>query len=120
MTQSLSAFTTLAKLLVLKRTQRRCDRCGFPITAGWQFHHRLPRRMGGSSDAVLGMAANCLLLHPRCHDHIESHRAESRLRGLLLSPSVLPEEVPVRLWSGWVLLDNDGGVSPVDEPAARL
>lgn len=104
------AFSPAVKQVILARTMRRCDLCGLRVEGAAHFHHRLPRRMGGTSRPDLGLPSNGLLLHPRCHDWVEANPAYSRLSGLVLTASDSPEAIPVRLWSGWAWLNDDGTV----------
>jgi 5-methylcytosine-specific restriction protein A len=122
-----SAFTPEVKELIYRRAKGRCDRCGLPVN-GMHFHHRNPRRMGGSDNIALGLPSNGLLLHPLCHDVIESKRKISAELGFILGVAQDPMEWPVYLWSGWALLNEDGtmlkmqGVpplGPVDAKALR-
>jgi hypothetical protein len=72
------------------------------------FHHRNPRRMGGSDNIALGLPSNGLMLHPKCHDYIESHRKVAAQLGFILGVVQDPMEWPVYLWHGWALLNEDG------------
>jgi 5-methylcytosine-specific restriction enzyme A len=75
--------------------------------------------MGGSKDPAVGSAANCLHLHPGCHKNIESYREKGRSLGFLVRQTEDPEEVPVKRWDGWVLLGQDGSMTPVDPPLPK-
>jgi HNH endonuclease len=108
-----AAFTLEVKELILKRTGFRCDRCGLRAEYG-HFHHRTPRRAGGSSRPDLGLPSNGLLLHPSCHDHIESKRKISAQLGFLVGYGTLPQNSPVFLWSGWHWLTTDGRAVKID------
>src|SRR5229473_1167415 len=48
-----------------------CTQCNTKITriTGWRLHYSVPRVMGGSTGA-----ANCVLLHPECHDRVHRQR----------------------------------------------
>lgn len=72
-------------------------------------HHRLPRRMGGSSNPDINLAANLVRLCPGCHDRTESRRTEALEIGMLLRAGAVPLRAPVLLRHGTVLLDNAGG-----------
>lgn len=72
--------------------------------------------MGGSRNPALGSPANCLVLHPKCHGYVESHRKEAFYKGLLLAALDNPAEHPVRLVDGWFLLNDDGTKTPVPPP----
>jgi hypothetical protein len=77
--------------------------CGLTVT-GPHFHHRKPRRAGGTRDPRVGLPSNGMYLHPACHERIESDRVESYRNGWLLAAAEFPDEVPVRRWDGWVFL----------------
>jgi len=111
MGSSPSAFNVEVKELILRRAGFSCDRCGIRVTSGGHFHHRNPRRMGGSGNAGLGLPSNGLLLHPSCHDFVESHRKVAAQMGFILGSSQNPAEWPVYLWSGWAYLEEDGTVT---------
>ena len=68
--------------------------------------------MGGTSLPSVGGPHNGLLLHPRCHDRIESDRRAAYLNGWLVTKQDDPATVPVRLWDGWYMLGEDGSLSP--------
>lgn len=97
--------------MVLARAKNRCEICGAPTQHG-QFHHRNPRRMGGTSRDEIGGADNALYLHPNCHSRVERERASSYIFGYLVAASDDPAETPVRLWDGWYTLGRDGTLSP--------
>lgn len=105
-----SAFSGDVKALIAARNNFRCDRCGLKAMNG-QFHHRTPRRAGGSDREDLGWPSNGLLLHPNCHDFVESHRKISAQLGFLVGYGSLPHETPIMLWSGWSMLYPDGSVT---------
>lgn len=113
---SVSAFSPAVKKAIVRRTGGRCDRCGFPVSAG-HFHHRKPRRMGGSVDPSLGLPSNGLLLHPNCHDYIERHRKAAAMMGFLINSLADPAKVPVYTWRGWVLLGADGTANSCPRPS---
>ena len=109
------AFTPEVKEAILKRARLTCDRCGLRVERA-HFHHRTPRRMGGTSRDDLGLPSNGLLLHPRCHDYIESKRVIAASLGFIVGYGSLPHEVPVMLWSGWTILNRDGTATRLDRP----
>lgn len=109
-------FTETVRSVVFERSKGKCERCGLPVGGRAEYHHRRPRGMGGSKDPVVGSAANCVFLHPGCHLHIESYREKGRRLGFLVRQTENPEEVPVKRWDGWVLLGQDGMMTPVDPP----
>ena len=105
------AFSDEVKASVVDRAKGRCELCGTRGEAA-HFHHRQPRQMGGTSLPSVGGPDNALLLHPRCHERIESNRASAYLMGWLVSKQDDPANVPVRLWDGWFLLGRDGSLIP--------
>lgn len=109
-------FTPEVRQIILRRTSGRCDRCGLRCDGGAHFHHRNPRRMGGTRDPRLGLPSNGLLLHPSCHDWIESHRKAAAMMGLILGTLSDPEEHPAYLWCGWHFLTGDGRAVPTTAP----
>lgn len=128
MRQSPAAFTPEVKETIYRRAKGFCDRCGLACREGVHFHHRTPRRAGGSSREDLGFPSNGLLLHPRCHDFIESRRKIAAQLGFIVGYGSLPRDVPVMTWRGWVLLNDDGTMTamamppplgPVDADALR-
>lgn len=68
--------------------------------------------MGGTSDESLASPENGLYLHFLCHERVERNRATSYLMGYLVAAVDNPREVPVRLWDGWWMLDDDGSLIP--------
>lgn len=110
-----AAFSAEVRELILRRAQFRCDRCGLRAEYA-HFHHRTPRRMGGSSREDLGLPSNGLLLHGSCHAYIESKRRVAAELGFLVGYGSAPSDVPVMLWRGWALLLDDGGLTMLDGP----
>lgn len=88
-----------------------CERCGIRAT---NFHHRKNRSQGG-----LNELSNALLLcgsgTTGCHGWITEHPAEAYEMGWSVRSTDDPATRRVRLVYGWVLLDNDGGVTPAAE-----
>ena len=107
----MTAFSTATRETVRQRAGDRCELCGSRIEVA-HFHHRRPRGMGGSRKQETGGAANCLLLHSRCHDGIESNRQRALDNGWLVSQWRDPATVPVKRWDGLFLLADDGTVNP--------
>ena len=75
-------FPMSVRLAVYERSGGYCERCGRPLARG-EFHHVLPRKMGGTR-RVLNTVDNCLLIHPECHRYIHMHPSEAYLKGWLL------------------------------------
>jgi hypothetical protein len=109
---SVSAFSHETREAVRERTGDRCDICGYVVTVG-HFHHRKPRRMGGSTDPALGSPANCLLLHPSCHERAERDRLKSLEYGWLLRDRDDPASTPVLIRARWMWLGADGTAQPL-------
>lgn len=107
-----------------ERDGNRCARCGRPAPAGNRQHqHRQPRGKGGRQDAhrlsALVLMCGWSATDPDgCHNHVESYRDEARRDGYLVPMGVDPEEWPILWHGGWVLLDDDGGITPCDSPAS--
>lgn len=111
--------------LVNQRDGDHCRRCGIDWpSAGYQFsrHHRIPRGAGGS--ALVDRASNVITLcgsgTTGCHGWVESHREEAEILGYLLpklNPDIDPEQEPVFVHEfGWVLLGDDGSITPCAAP----
>jgi hypothetical protein len=66
--------------------------------------------MGGTKRNDSGLPGNCLVVHPSCHAMIETSRERALRNGWLVSQWKDPQTVPVKLWSGWALLRDDGSV----------
>jgi hypothetical protein len=64
--------------------------------------------MGGTVRDTSGQAANCLYLHPKCHEYIESNRFESKENGWLLTQDQEPAIVPAKVKGHWAVLHDDG------------
>ena len=104
-------FTEKAKALVLARCGGRCELCAAKVIAP-NYHHRRPRAMGGTSRRESGDAANCLFLHPKCHEQVERDRARALENGWLVRQADDPAMVPVLRQGEWVRLGRDGSVAP--------
>ena len=96
-----------------------CAVCGLPIQGKGHLHHRAPRGMGGS--AMLNSPANLVHLHETCHlKHVEQQRARAYLNGWLIRRGARPRDVPfMYMLNGWVLLNEDGTTTEVDEMGDR-
>lgn len=103
-----AAFSAATKNLVTERADNRCERCGLPVFGGRNFHHRRARGIGSTVRSESSSPANCLLLHPSCHEYIESHRAESHAKGWLVHQWEDPRLVPVLVKGALLLLREDG------------
>lgn len=104
-------FTESVRAAAIARAAGKCELCGMPIQVP-HLHHRRPRGMGGSKRPDTGGAANCLVIHPRCHIDVELNRQRSLDNGWLVSQWRDPSTVPVKRWDGLCLLADDGTVIP--------
>lgn len=107
-------------------------RRGYPAyEGGWSVQHREARGAGGVKSRKGRVRRPWLVLPSNgalmcgdgvsgCHGDVETReRAEGRRLGFVVSANGVrrPSEVPVRhAVHGWVLLDDVGGWSVVDEP----
>lgn len=113
---SVSAFSDVVRARVMARSGGYCE---VRVNGCWdeasQLHHRRPRGIGGSRNPSTGQASNALNVCLPCHNHLETaERAESRDRGWLVRQGSDPREVPVFRYRRWVLLDDEGGITPVE------
>jgi hypothetical protein len=101
---------------VMNRASQGCERCGSNRSEFWSMHHRRPRGMGGSKRPEVNAPSNILMLcgsgTTGCHGWVESNREEAYELGLLVHMWQKPVEVPVTLWHGTFLLNDDGGLQP--------
>lgn len=126
--------------LIWERDAGRCALCGRwldwslraePFVNGWSVHHREDRGQGGvkrarpgreQPRAYLALPANGVLLcgtgTTGCHGEVTRNRVPARLGFTVARIGIRrPEKVPIKHYRhGWVLLDNDGGWAPVEEP----
>lgn len=108
------AFDKQTREIVFLRAKMRCEMCGSQCRVA-HFHHRRPRGMGGTRRIESSRASNCLFVHPRCHAEIESSRERALVNGWLVRQVDSPLLVPVKLWSGLWFLDDDGGMSRINQ-----
>lgn len=102
-----------AKVLVWERDQGRCvAQLAGCEGRGWDFHHRLPRGMGGASrDEEAHSASRLIVVCRNCHRIAESDRAAAEESGLLVRHGVLGcKDVPLRYRGRWTLLGDHGSV----------
>ena len=88
---------------------RLSERC---VGAGQHYHHRKLRSRGGADSA-----ANLVDICHHCHDWIHAHPKDATERGWMVPSWADPVEVPVYRYRRWVLLDDEGGISPVEVTA---
>lgn len=90
------------------------DLCG-PVC---EWHHRGPRALGGTRAGWVNRAANGLGLAADCHRRVESNRTQAYMNGWLVARNGIrtADQVPVLYRDAWVLLGDDGSVTPVGAP----
>lgn len=112
---SVSAFSDVVRARVMARSGGFCEvrvaGCGGEAS---QLHHRRARGMGGSRNRATGQASNAVSVCLPCHDYIETNRELARDRGWLVRQGVNPCDIPVYRYRQWVLLDDEGGLRPVE------
>ena len=93
-----------------------CVLCG---GSGTDAHHRLPRGKGGATcDPSRSALSRLVWLCRECHCWVESRRTLAYGLGLLVRHGVTPcSAVPVFRHCRWVLLTDDGLVTPTAVPA---
>ena len=105
--------------LVRWRDRDQCRRCG---ATTWQIHHRRPRGMGGTRDPLTNGPANLVLLCGSgvtgCHGWVESHRAEARADGWLVSKWADPAAIPI-VHNGRTIYLDDRGTATVTTTKER-
>lgn len=116
---SVSAFSDVVRARLMARSGGFCE---VRVAGCWdeasQAHHRRPRGLGGSKNPATGQASNGLMVCLSCHNHLETaERAEARDRGWIVRQGSDPREVPVFRYGRWVLLDDEGGIRPVEVTA---
>ena len=110
-----SEFSDVVRARVMARSGGFCEvRATVCWDEGSQLHHRRARGMGGSRNPATGQASNALCVCVPCHSHAESNRAEALDRGWLVRQGADPRRVPVWRYRRWVLLDDEGGICPVE------
>lgn len=78
--------------------------------------HRLKQGMGGRQGAAKvehDRLSNLLHACRTCHARTHSNPADAYRLGLMLREGQAPEQVPVAYRGRMVLLDNDGGITPI-------
>lgn len=101
------AFSNRTRLFICERDGWLCCRCGTP--RGLQIHHRLPRRMGGTSEPMVSHPDNGVLLCHVCHAWVERNRDQARSEGWLLdkvSDVGVVGVAPERTWRGGARLTD--------------
>ena len=108
---NVSAFSDVVKARVMARSGGMCENCNH--RQGLEYHHRRNRGMGGSRDPRTGYASNCLLLYPPCHLWATDNKRPAMEVGVVVSNFCdNPALEPVWRRDQWVLLDDEGGITP--------
>jgi hypothetical protein len=95
-----------------RRDRERCAWCGVPIFGGSRHHRKFRSRRGG--DEVSNGVLLCGSGTTGCHGWVHLYPSVARVEGFAVESWETPAEVPVRHFIyGWVLLDDEGGVTPV-------
>jgi hypothetical protein len=81
---------------------------------GWHHHHRRVKGHGGSKRADTNQAANSLACCGDCHRYIHANPQTAYANGWLVKQSHKPSDVPVLRRHHWVLLSDDGTLTPAD------
>lgn len=92
------------------RDQGRCILCGAAAT---ELMHRVPRRDGGHR--LANLAWGCHTCHARAH---ASPRWGYEVGIMASRYGVDVSQVPIWSWRGWVLLDDEGGLTVIAPRAA--
>lgn len=106
-----------AKKAVKKRSGGLCEACGNAEAIHW--HHRINQGQGGAWSAANGMHV-CLF----CHDWIGDFPVSAGVLGWHLEPwrdrdgklTSDPAKEPLRYRGQWVVLGDDGAVTPTQIP----
>lgn len=106
-----------SRQVVKARSGMRCEKCGRSTKwEGSEVHHRLPRRMGGTSLVAINSPANLINLCKPCHAAIESDRTVAYRNGWLLHAVDDPSQRIIRMYDGWHYLADDGSRTPCESP----
>lgn len=92
---------------VTNRADTLCERCH--RTTGVDHHHRRNRSQGGK-----WTPANIVLLCRPCHHLVTVDVPLARAEGFNVRSFEDERVVPVLRWGSWVVLDDAGGMKPVD------
>jgi 5-methylcytosine-specific restriction protein A len=104
----MTGFSPQVRRIIHERAQGFCERCGGEL--GFEIHHRRPRGAGGTRRPESNLPSNGLLLCPKSHRRIESHRAEAYEHGWLVRQTDDPATVPLLYRGTWVVLDALGNL----------
>ena len=94
--------------IVKVRCGAYCEKCGKPLGGSWALHHRKLRSRGGKDTC-----SNFVALHHECHnmgtDSVHMNPSASNQAGLMVATWQDPEETPLILPSGAIVLLTDDG-----------
>jgi hypothetical protein len=111
--------TDPARLTVIRVRERDGHRCIIcSDTVGLTTQHRVARGMGGSVPDWVNGPANLITLcgsgTTGCHGWVESHPTFAQEAGWSVRRGIiLPAGVPVLYPESWVLLNDDGTLTPI-------
>lgn len=117
----LTGFSAVTRRLVKDRAGQqgdftRCEYCGV-----WhkvvQIHHRRARQRSRNNRWDTNLPSNALVLCLKDHEWAESRREDALEVGVLLKQFQTPTAVPVKLWDGLHILNDDGSRTAVEEAA---
>jgi len=95
------------RVAVKERQNDQCARCG---AAGAQHHHRMRRREGGHGKA------NIVYLCATDHRWVHANPRAAQEQGYIIPIHVTQiSAVPIKTFMGWMLFDDVGGASFVEE-----
>lgn len=99
-----------AEDVVAERAGGQCEAC-VEVHPGVDWHHRVRKGQGGPWSA-----SNGLWLCRRVHDWIGAYPVSARAKGWGLWHNEKPAKERVSYRGSWVLLGDDGSVSPCSAP----
>jgi len=111
--------TPATRRLVLARDLGRCAWCGRWYGDALNIHHRL-LRSHGTDNSPSNLIALCGSGTTGCHGAVHRKVAVSHQRGMIVRSWLVPAEVAVLTWRGWMTLDDDGGAHAAPRPSASI
>lgn len=104
----MSAIPTKARQVVRERQGGACIRCGVPYS---EVHHRQRRRDGGHTyENLIGLCG-------ADHRFVHANPVKAKEQGYIVAPGVTAvADVPIKTFAGWVVLGEDGSITPVPPP----
>lgn len=104
------------RLEVVERDGCRCVFCG---ETGHEVHHRAARGAGGGRPTNTHKRSRLVLLCRDCHRWVTENPDAAAVFGLVVKRAADCPATPVKRFDEWVLLDDDGGVTPCTERTSR-